>query len=285
MELRQLSYADDADPLVKRVVIRAVEGLSGRRRYVHLYEAWRKDVIGKSQSVFGKMLELINIGLAVEGEWPPSSLPQEPLVMIANHPYGIADGIAILALAEQLGRPFRILINDQLMKVPEIRPYALPISFEETREAVMLNMETRNEAVRLLKEGVTIVVFPAGGVATAPNGFGQAKDLPWKMFPAKLIQSAKANVIPVYFDGQNGRLFHLASQFSLTLRLSLLVREFFRMSGGSIQARIGEMIHWHDLSVIIDRKDLLTRLYEAVFSLSQLDHCVSNTSTSALTPA
>ncbi len=268
MNLNELSYANNSDPLFKRLVIRTVEGMSGRKRYVRLYETWRRDVIGKSERVFGRMLELIDISLTVRGEWPPKNLPETPVVIIANHPYGIGDGIAILSLAEQLGRPFRTLINDQLLKVPEMQPFSLPVSFEETREALMLNMATRNEAVRLLKEGVTIVVFPAGGVATAPRGFGMAEDLPWKMFPAKLIQSAKASVIPVYFEGQNGWLFHAVSRFSLTLRLSLLVAEFCRLSGRGIHTRIGDIIHWDDLSAIADRKDILTRLYEAVFSMA-----------------
>ncbi len=76
---------------------------------------------------------------------------------------------------------------------------------------------------------------------TGANGFGRARDLPWKVFPAKLIQDARANVVPVYFSGQNGRLFHLVSgpmnmaerdnrvakfigKASLTLRTSLLIR-------------------------------------------------------------
>lgn len=268
MDFKELSYANENDPLVKRVVIRSIEGLSGRKRYIRLYEAWRRDIVGKSSRVFGDMLGLINIGLNVGGSWPPKNLPDTPVVIIANHPYGIGDGIAVLSLAEQLGRPFRILINDQLLKVPEMRPYSLPISFEETREALAINMQTRNEAVRLLKEGTTIVVFPAGGVATAPKGFGPAQDLPWKMFPAKLIQSARASVIPVHFGGQNGRLFHLVSRFSLTLRLSLMVREFCRLSGRTIDASIGDIIPWQELEAYADRKDMLTRLYEAVFALA-----------------
>jgi putative hemolysin len=65
--------------------------------------------------------------------------------------YGIGDGVAVLAMAEALGRPFRVLINNDLMKVPEIAPFALPISFDETREALEMNMRTRHEAVKLLK--------------------------------------------------------------------------------------------------------------------------------------
>lgn len=267
MKFKELSYANETDPLLKRLVIHTVENLSGRNKYVEVYKIWRSEVVGKSDRVFSKMLELIDIDLSVQGNWPPKDLPAGPIVMVANHPYGIADGIAVLALAEQLGRPFKILINDQLLKVPEMRPYSLPISFEETRESLAINLATRNEALRLLKEGVTIVIFPGGGVATAPKGFGQAEDLPWKMFPAKLIQSAKASVLPVYFAGQNGRLFHLASRFSLTLRLSLLIREFCRLSGKTIFSSIGTIVPWEDIAPITDRKAILQYLYDTVFAM------------------
>lgn len=268
MRFKELSYANENDPKLKRWFIRSIEGLSGRDRYARIYDIWRKDIVGKTDRVFGKMLDLIDVQINIKGVWPPVNLPDEPVVIIANHPFGIGDGIAVLALAEQLGRPFRVIINNELLKVPEMAPYSLPVSFEETKEALALNMATRHEAVKLLKEGVTVIVFPAGGVATATKGFGKAQDLPWKMFPAKLIQSAKANVIPIYFEGQNGRLFHLASKISMTLRVSLLIREFRRLSGSTISSRIGETIHWDELSQIPDRKDMLARLYNSVFSMA-----------------
>ena len=213
------------------------------------------------------MLHLIDIRLDLRSEWPPRNLPDSPLVIVANHPFGIGDGIAVLAMAEALGRPFRVLINNDLMKIPEIAPYALPISFDETREALAMNMATRHEAVRLLRSGVTVVVFPAGGVATAPKGFGRAVDLPWKMFPARLVQAARASVIPVHFGGQNGRLFHLASRVSMTLRISLLIREFRRLSGTTIVARAGRVLDADELARLTDRKQLLETLYNAVFDL------------------
>ena len=267
MRFKELSYANETDPLLKRLVIHTVENLSGRNKYVEVYRIWRSEAVGKSDRVFSRMLELIDIDLSIKGNWPPKDLPAGPIVMVANHPYGIADGIAVLALAEQLGRPFKILINDQLLKVPEMRPYSLPISFEETREGLAINLATRNEALRLLKDGVTIVIFPGGGVATAPKGFGHAEDLPWKMFPAKLIQAAKASVLPVYFEGQNGWMFHLASRFSLTLRLSLLIREFCRLSGRTIFSSIGTIVPWEDIAPITDRKAILQYLYDTVFAM------------------
>ncbi len=281
----ELSYANAADPRLKRWLIRSVEGLSGRDRYAALYDLWRKNIVPTGDRIFGRMLELVDIGVRREGQWPPPDLPDGPLVIVANHPFGIGDGIAILSLAEQLGRPFRVMIASELLKIPEMADYSLPVDFSETKEALKNNIAVRHEAVRLLKEGVTIVVFPAGGVATAPNGFGAAHDLPWKMFPARLVQDARACVVPMYFSGQNGRLFHLVSRpmglaahehrlarmvgkASLALRLSLLVREFSRRSGRLIGVRIGETLRWDDLEPLRDRKALLCTLHDAVFGLA-----------------
>ncbi|RWC79470.1 MAG: glycerol acyltransferase [Mesorhizobium sp.] len=281
----ELSYANPHQPALARWFIHSVEGLSGRDRFAALYEFWRHQVVPTGERVFSRMLDLIDVGVRTPDQWPPAQLPDTPLVIIANHPFGIGDGIAVLSLAEQLGRPFRVMIHKDLLRIREMGPYSLPIDFSETKEAVKDNMAVRHEAVRLLKEGVTIVVFPAGGVATAPKGFGRARDLPWKMFPARLVQEAKASVIPMHFSGQNGRLFHLVSgpmnmaerdgrvakfvgKASLTLRTSLLIREFARLSGKAIEVRVGNVLSWSELEPLRDRKALLDRLYRGVFDLA-----------------
>ncbi|WP_417690030.1 lysophospholipid acyltransferase family protein [Roseibium sp.] len=268
MDYAEFSYANPEHPFFKRWVIRSIEGISGRRRLLDLYEIWKNTSVGVSHNIWSDLLKLINLNVAVaEGEWPPANLPEGPLVLIANHPYGIGDGLAILALAEQLGRPFRILINNELLKVPEVRPFSLPVDFEETKQALKTNMETRKEALRLLSEGTTIIVFPGGGVATASKPFGRAEELPWKTFTAKMIRSARATVLPLYFDGQNSWLFHLVSRYSLTLRLALLVREFRRILGTAITARAGAPIPFETLAGFRDQKEIMDFLQGQVMSL------------------
>ncbi|MFD2056427.1 lysophospholipid acyltransferase family protein [Mesorhizobium calcicola] len=283
----ELSYANPRQPALTRWFIHSVEGLSGRDRYTALYDFWRRQIVPTGERVFSRMLDLIDVRVRTADQWPPAKLPDTPLVIVANHPFGIGDGIAVLSLAEQLGRPFRVMIHKDLLKIREMEPYSLPIDFSETKDALKNNMAVRHEAVRLLKEGVTIVVFPAGGVATAPKGFGRARDLPWKMFPARLVQDAKASVIPMHFSGQNGRLFHLVSgpmnmaesdgrlakfvgKASLTLRTSLLIREFARLSGKAIEVRVGDVLNWSELEPLRDRKALLDRLYRGVFDLAPI---------------
>jgi len=283
-EFPELSYSNAGQPRLKRWFIRTAEGLSGRQRYAALYAIWRTEVRRGRKYCFARLLELIDVDLRHREQWPPERLPDTPLVMVANHPFGIGDGVAMLALAERLERPFRVMIAADLLKIPEMEPYALPVDFSESKEAVRNNLAVRHEALRLLKDGVTVVIFPAGGVATAPKVLGKAEDLPWKIFVARLVQDARASVIPVHFEGQNGRLFHLVSKYmnlvesdhkfmrfvgnlSLTFRLSLLVREFARLSGKSIDARIGNAIEWSALEPLRDRKVLLGRLQRAVHEL------------------
>lgn len=282
----ELSYANASQRALTRWFIRSVEGLSGRDRYAELYHLWRTSIAPTGDRIFGRMLGLLNVRIATPDQWPPQNLPDGPLVVVANHPFGIGDGVAILALVEQLGRPFRVMIASDLLKIPEMRAYALPVDFSETRAAMENNIAMRHEALALLRQGVTIVVFPAGGVATAPKGFGAAQDLPWKIFPARLIQEAKATVIPMHFAGQNGRLFHMVSrpmgllehknrvaraigQASLTLRLSLLIREFTRLSGRAISVRIGRPMDWNELGRCADRKELLAFLQARVLELGR----------------
>lgn len=269
VDYAEFSYANPEHPPLKRWTIRAIEGISGRRKILDLYEVWKHTMVGTSEYIWSDLLGLINLNVSVaDGNWPPKDLPEGPLVLIANHPYGIGDGLAVLSLAERLNRPFRILINNELLKVPEVRPFSLPVDFEETKEALKTNMETRKEALRLLQEGTTIIVFPGGGVATAAKPFGRAQELPWKTFTAKMIRSSRATVLPLYFDGQNSWLFHLVSKYSLTLRLSLLVREFRRILGSVITARAGEAIPFETLSGFRDQKEIMDFLQTKVMEMA-----------------
>ncbi len=61
--------------------------------------------------------------------------------------------------------------------------------------------------------------------------------------------------------------FHLASKISLTLRVSLLIREFAAFPDPRCRPRVGRLIPWDELSTHADRKDLLARLFGAVFSI------------------
>lgn len=267
----ELTYATKDDPVAKQLLIQSIERLAGRDYFVPFYEIWRNEYIGKGGPIIRPVLELLNIELKIaSGRGPRNIDPSSPVIIVSNHPFGITDGLGALAIAEDLGRPFSVLLHKDLMKVPEMRPYALPIDFAETRDAQIMNLATRKKALELLGKGQTIIIFPAGGVATSPTVFGRAVELPWKLFTARMVQMSKAQVLPLYFEGQCSPLFHFASKFSATIRLSLMIREFRNCVGKPLRVHIGEIIAYDVLQEIKDRKALMNFLFERVHYMAQM---------------
>jgi putative hemolysin len=269
-----LTYADPTASVFERALINAVELLGGRSRLVRLYEQWRAQWPLSGMSMWSSALYWLGVSLEMKGEpWPPAVNRHERLVVIANHPYGLLDGIAICALAEKLGRPFKILAHSQLMRVPELMPYFLPIDFNETEEATRNNIEARRRALNALQAGETIVIFPAGGVSTAPlkfplKSFVRAVDLPWKNFAYRLIRSAEATVLPLYFVGQNGPMFHAASRVSMAWRIALLVGELNKRRGKPLHLRVGRPIRWAELEAIPTAVLAMRELRRRVYALA-----------------
>src|SRR5687767_9225556 len=268
-----LTYADPTAPVLERTVINLIEMMGGRTTLVKLYEHWRAQWPLSGMSLWSSALYWLGVSLQMGGEaWPPQVRRDERLVVIANHPYGLLDGIAICALAEKLGRPFKILAHSQLMRVPELIPYFLPIDFNETEDAVRNNIEARRRALDALHAGETIVIFPAGGVSTAPlklplKQFGRANDLPWKNFAYRLIRSAEATVLPLYFVGQNGPMFHAASRVSMAWRIALLVGELNKRRGTPLQVRVGHPIAWSEMAAIPSAALAMHELRRRVYAL------------------
>jgi putative hemolysin len=268
-----LTYADPAAPVLERAFINLIEMMGGRATLVTLYEHWRAQWPLSGMSLWSSALYWLGVSLQMGGEaWPPPVRRNERLVVIANHPYGLLDGIAICALAEKLGRPFKILAHSQLMRVPELIPYFLPIDFNETEEAVRNNIEARRRALAALHAGETIVIFPAGGVSTAPlklplRQFARASDLPWKNFAYRLIRAAEATVLPLYFVGQNGPIFHAASRVSMAWRIALLVGALNKRRGKPLQVEVGRPIPWSELAEIPSAALAMRELRRRVYAL------------------
>jgi putative hemolysin len=162
------------------------------------------------------------------------------------------------------------LTNALLYRAQEIRPYLLPIDFEETKEALETNLKSRAESKRLLEDGGVLVIFPGGTVSTVKRPFDKvAEDPEWKTFTARMIVQGKAPVVPVFFAGQNSRLFQIASHVSMTLRLSLLFKEVHDRIGKPIGLRIGARIPYAELQAFKDRKALMEFLRTRTYDLGR----------------
>jgi putative hemolysin len=263
------SYADPSLPPLKRGIIRAIERATGQPRLRRIYLDWRAAAPPGSM-VFGEALRRLDVTVDIDAARLDRVPADGPLVVVANHPYGVLDGLILSHLMERTGRDFRVLTNSVLLRVPELAPRLLPVDFSETDEALATNLATRAAARRHLGEGGAVVVFPAGAVSTAPDRLGRrpAIDAPWQPFTAQLIQRSRASVLPVWFGGQNGRLFQIASHLALSLRLSLLFKEVRDRIGTRVPVEVGEPIEYGEIAGIGDRRALMDELRRRTYALA-----------------
>lgn len=193
-------------------------------------------------------LDQLDVTLNVAPSDPATVLPSEgPVVVVANHPFGVLDGLAICHLVSQVRSDFRILVNSVLCRDERVAHHFLPIDFSGSGAAHDLNVRSVKAAFGQLHDDGVVVVFPAGGVATAARPLGPVNELSWKPLVARLIRKREASVLPIYFHGHNSRLFQIVSQMSLTLRLSLLLREALQKEGDTLSVRLGAPIPYADL--------------------------------------
>jgi putative hemolysin len=211
----------------------------------------------------------LGINIETAGTKPDENLRTGPLLIIANHPFGVADGLAIGDIATQLRDDVKIMTNSMLCQPPEAAKYVLPVDFSPTKEARLRSAATRKAAVKWLEDGHCLVIFPAGGVATRPKPLkSKALDLPWHPFTARLAAVTGARILPLYFHGANSTLFHLASHSWYPLRAALFFRETLRQAGRTLQVSIGEIIDSESLPHASGKTTVVQHLRNSTFALA-----------------
>lgn len=263
-----LSYTNPEDPWLTQRLVSSLEVLLGRNKIEAVYHSLKRRELD-IQSFFAEALKEARISVEFDAERLAAIPETGPLMFVANHPFGVVDGVVLCDLALKARGDLRILLNSLLCQDRELAPYFLPIDFEETKTAVKTNIRSKQLAHEYLAQDIPVLIFPSGMVSTASKmGFGSVVDAPWTTFAAKIIREAEATVVPIYFHGSNSRKFHIASHISEPLRMALLVHEALRMFGQTVRLEIGAPIHWPELAKQGGRADLTNFLYQQVQNLA-----------------
>ena len=239
---RRLSYANTFENPFQRRLIQAMELSTGKLkilRRIRRFEALGAPV---GQAFWAQALEVMGIELTTPQAQIDRIPRTGPLVITANHPHGLVDG---MVLAELIGRrrtDYKILTRSLLTGVAEIEEFMIPVPFAHEEDALEQNLEMRRRAMDHLAGGGCIVLFPSGVVASSDSAFGPVVEREWNPFTAKMVQRSGAQVLPVFFPGANSRAYQVAAQVSATIRQGLLLHEVAHAFDRPQAPVVGEVI-------------------------------------------
>ena len=253
---------------IGQIFIMIMELLTGKIRLKKLYDDYLTEN-RPPQYFWDDAISKLNLTLKTsfqEGSYIPK---KGKLIVIANHAFGVADGVSICSAISKVRQDYKMITHKVLRQADAVKDKILPIDFNETREALLTNINTRKDAEKVLLNDGVLVLFPSGRIATKKNfkKFTKADDGEWKQWVSKLILKTKSPVLPIFFDGQNSQWYHIANKLGLTFRYSLCMYELKRKIGDNIYMYFGSIISYEDLLKIGDIKEITTFLRSATYSL------------------
>ena len=266
---RDISYAHSAATKGGRAIIRLMENATGRLRLIKRAAGYESDV-ASGRNFWEVMVERYGLSLNISGGSLENIPVDGPVIVIANHPYGILDGLMMGHILARVRQDFRIMAHRVFRNAEDLDRVILPVSFDETKEAIKLNLETRKAALGYLAQGGAIGIFPGGTVSTAVRPLvSKPMDPGWRSFTARMVAKSNATVVPIYFEGHTSKLFQLASHMHTTLRMGLMIREFRERVDTQVRIVIGTPLDKARLAgLATDPKAMMEFLRKSTYELA-----------------
>ena len=223
---RALSYASTFDDPWKASFIRVMEALTGKLTILRLIRKFERQGAPTGQAFWRACLDVMGIDLLTPQEQLDLIPKTGPVIVVANHPHGMVDGMIFADLIGRVRSDYRILTRSLLTVIDEVAgSYMIPVPFPHDKDAQRKGVEMRSKAMAHLKAGGVVALFPSGVVASPETWFGPAVEAEWNVFTAKLIRRSGATVVPMKFLGANSRAYQIANKVSPMLRQGLLLHE------------------------------------------------------------
>jgi len=211
-----------------------------------------------------RIFEYFNFSYSISQRERNNIPSQGRVIIIANHPIGSLDGLALLRLVSEVRKDVKIIANDMLMAFEPLHDLLLPLD-NMTRAAYK---QSYKNILQALNNDEAIIIFPAGEVSRAsPTGI---KDGKWQAGFLHFARKTKAPLLPIFVSAKNSMLFYSASMIFKPLATALLAHEMFNKRSAEIKFRVGEMIPHHALeSDQLADKALIKRLKKHVYKIGK----------------
>jgi putative hemolysin len=228
-------------PIRQRWLARLVERVLGLNALSRCYESAPKN--GSTEDFLLGVLDHLEVKLKPVDRFNAlENVPKEgPLLIVANHPLGGLEGVAITKLLLELRPDIKVLTNNLLRRIPELQSTFIGVDVL-SKNAARENLKGIREASQHLKGGGALLLFPAGKVASVNMQSRSVEDHPWNRLAGNLLKRSNASCLPIHVDGYNSRFFYLMAMIHPLLRTLLLPRELANKKGRELKLIIGETI-------------------------------------------
>lgn len=268
---RSLTYSNTFDSAWTRNTIRTIEWMTGKITILRRIREFERRGAPQGQAFWRACLDVMRVDLLTPAEEIARIPTTGPVVLAANHPHGLVDGMILADLVGRVRPDYRILTRSILTGIDEsASTYMIPVPFPHEEDAQRKMLAMRARAMDHLRAGGLVALFPSGVVASAPSMFAPAEEAEWNVFTAKMIRTSGASVLPVFFPGSNSRAYQIANRISPTLRQGLLLHEIVHSLDKPQRPVVGDPIppeameHRH-----ADPRALMAWLRETTLALSQ----------------
>jgi len=194
-------------------------------------------------------LEELDISVKLSGTAKDAVPAQGPLLLAANHPFGGVEGLVLAAWAAKLRPDLKIIANEMLCRIPELRPLIIGVNVFKGKGGAD-NISGLRAALAHLESGGALALFPSGVVSHWHREARRVIDPKWNPLVGRLARVAGASVVPLYFEGRNSLVFQAAGYVHPGLRTLLLPGELWCLRGNEVRLRIGEKVEPDLLSAL-----------------------------------
>lgn len=215
------------------------------------------------------LLAEMRVGLRV-GAADQARIPADgPVVVVANHPYGVLDGAILTVLLTRVRPDVKVLTNSLLGDVPELQQNCIFVDPFQTDRSVEANRRALREALAWLQQGGMLAMFPAGEVSYWQMPAAQIADRAWNETAVRLVRRTGATALPVYFCGHNSVGFQLMGMIHPRLRTAFLLQEFLQQEGKTVEVRVGSAIPSGAMAAIRDDSEAIEYLRWRTYLLAR----------------
>jgi putative hemolysin len=223
---RSLTYSNSFENPWIRNLVRTMEWMTGKITIIRRVRQFERMGEVKGQAFWPATMKAMGIDLNTPAHQLARIPTDGPVVLVANHPHGLVDGMILADLIGRRRPDYRILTRALLTGLDESAAgYMIPVPFPHDPDAQEKMLQMRALAMEHLAQKGLIALFPSGAVAASQSMWGPAIEGEWNVFTAKMIRTSGATIVPLYFTGANSRLYHIANRISPVLRQGLLLHE------------------------------------------------------------